>query len=225
MAPHPLPRKSKANTSFLLDVAACPSFEKGGALIMNMNKITTRMLTRMALLIALNIILTRVLSVRIPLGGVEGLRIGFGSLPVIFAGIFFGPTAGGIVGAIGDLIGYFINPVGAYMPHFTIAAALRGVLPGLVILLLSRGRRQIGIFPLFLAVCGTLFLTDIFLVPYFLETLFGLSRLVTIPTRLIQNAIAIPAYTILLFSLGRAMEKVFPFGSHEDALHLTGKLW
>ena len=185
------------------------------------------MLTRMALLIALNIILSRVLSVRIPLGGVEGLRIGFGSLPVIFCGIFFGPTAGGIVGAIGDLIGYVISPVGAYMPHFTLVAALRGVIPGAVILLFSRGRRQIGIFPLFLAVCSTLFVTDILLLSYFQETLFGLSRIVTVPPRIIQTAIAIPVYTVLLFSLGRAMEKVFIFGLGEEAeaLHLSCKIW
>ncbi|NLX91616.1 MAG: folate family ECF transporter S component [Firmicutes bacterium] len=190
-----------------------------------MKKIAAQTLTRMALLIALNVILARVLSVRIPLGGVEGLRIGFSSVPVIFAGIFMGPLAGGIVGAIGDLIGFFISPIGAYMPHFTLNAALRGVIPGLVILLLSRGRRQIGIFPLFLAVCSTLIITDVFLLPFFFETLFGLSRVVTVPPRIIQNAISIPAYTVLLFTLGRAMEKVFAPGLGKEALHLSGKIW
>ncbi len=191
-----------------------------------MSKITdTKMLTRMALLIALNIILSRILSVRIPLGGVEGLRIGFSSLPVLFAGIFLGPLAGGIVGTIGDLIGVFINPMGPYMPHITLNAALRGVLPGLVILLLCRGKRGIGLFPLFLAVCSTLILTDILLLPYFFETLYGLSRVVTVPPRIIQNIIAIPAYTVLLFSLGRTMERVFTPGSNQDVLHLSGKIW
>ena len=57
------------------------------------------MMTRMAVLIALNILLARVLSVRIPLGGVEGLRIGFARC-LYFCGIFFGPTQGVIVGAI-----------------------------------------------------------------------------------------------------------------------------
>ena len=183
------------------------------------------MMTRMALLIALNIILARMLSVRIPLGGVEGLRIGFSSLPVIFAGIFFGPAAGGIVGAIGDMIGFFISPVGAYMPLITLNAALRGVIPGLVILLLSRGRREIGIFPLFLAVCSTLIVTDVLVLPYLLEMLFGLSRVVTVPPRILQNAVSIPAYTVLLFSLGRATEKVFTTGLGRGILHLSGKIW
>lgn len=183
------------------------------------------MMTRMAVLIALNILLARVLSVRIPLGGVEGLRIGFSSLPVIFAGIFFGPAAGGIVGAIGDMVGFFINPLGAYMPLITLNAALRGVIPGFAILLFSRGRREIGLFPLFLAVCSTLIVTDVLLLPYLQETLFGLSRIVTVPPRILQNAVSIPAYTVLLFSLGRATEKVFTIGFGQEMLHLSGKIW
>ncbi len=187
--------------------------------------ITTQMLTRMALLVALNIILARLLSVRVPIGGAEGLRIGFGSLPVIFAGVFMGPLAGGIVGAVGDLIGYFINPMGAYMPHFTLTAALRGIIPGLVILLFARGRKEVGIFPLFLAVCITLVVVDIFLIPYFIETLFGVFRAVLVPPRIVQNIITIPAYTVLLFALGRAMERVLPPVPGQAALHLTAKIW
>lgn len=183
------------------------------------------MLTRMALLIALNIILTRILSVRIPIGGAEGLRIGFGSLPVVFTGIFMGPLAGGIVGAVGDLVGYFINPIGAYMPHFTLTAALRGIIPGLIILLATRGRKEVGIFPLFLAVCVTLVTVDIFLVPYFIETLFGVFRTVLVPPRIIQNIIIIPAYTILLFTLGRATKRAFSPIPGQEALHLSGKIW
>ena len=61
-------------------------------------KITTRMLTRMALLIALTIILERIFSIRINFGVAEGIRLGFGSLPVVFTGIFMGPLAGGLVG-------------------------------------------------------------------------------------------------------------------------------
>ena len=187
--------------------------------------ITTQMLTRMALLIALNIILSRFLSVRVPLGGAEGLRIGFGSLPVIFAGVFMGPVAGGIVGAVGDLVGYFINPIGAYMPHFTLTAALRGIIPGLIILLMTRGRKEMGIFPLFLAVSVTLITVEILMIPYFIETLFGVFRTVLVPPRIIQTIITIPAYSILLLTLGRATERVFPPAPGQGALHLTGKIW
>lgn len=224
MIPRPLLHKSKSTPPFLLDVAACPSFEKGGVPLLK-NYITTQMLTRMALLIALNIILSRFLSVRIPLGGAEGLRIGFGSLPVIFAGVFMGPVAGGIVGAVGDMIGYFINPIGAYMPHFTLTAALRGIIPGLIILLVLRAKNEVGIFPLFMAVCLTLITVEIFMIPYFIETLFGVFRAVTVPPRIIQNIISIPVFTVLLFSLGRATERILSPFPGRGALHLSGKIW
>ena len=170
-----------------------------------MRKISTQMLTRMALLIALNVVLSRVASIRIPLGGVEGFRFGFGSLPVIFAGVFMGPLAGGIVGALGDFCGYFINPVGAYMPLFTVNAALRGVIPGVAVILFCKTKKQIGVIPLFLIVCCTFILTEIFLLPYLLELLFGLSRVITLPPRIIQSAVSAPVYTAILFSLTKKM--------------------
>ncbi len=188
-------------------------------------QISTRIMTRWALLIALNIVLTRLFSIRIPIGGVEGVRIGFGSLPVVFAGIFMGPLAGGIVGAVGDLVGYFINPIGAFLPHFTICAALRGIIPGLIILLVSKTRREVGILPMFVAVGLTLVLVDIFMVPYFIETLFGLSRVVTVPLRIIQQIIAVPAYTIMLIALSRVMGKTMAVAPGQGRLHFSGRIW
>ena len=82
----------------------------------------TRTLVYMAFLVALNIVLSRLLSMRISIGGVEGIRIGLGGLPIILAGIGLGPWQGGIVGAVADIIGYMINPMGAYAPHFTLSA-------------------------------------------------------------------------------------------------------
>ncbi|MEW5786105.1 MAG: hypothetical protein AB1767_13710, partial [Bacillota bacterium] len=103
--------------------------------------------------------------------------------------------------------------------------ALRGVIPGLVIFLAGRIRREVGVFPLFMAVCSTLVLVDIFMVPYFIESLFGLSRVVTVPPRIIQQAISIPAYTVLLYTLGRVMEKAFAVTPGKEALHLSGRIW
>jgi len=45
----------------------------------------TRRLVILALMISLNVILARFASVRIAIGGVEGIRIGLGNFPVIFA--------------------------------------------------------------------------------------------------------------------------------------------
>ncbi|MFP4017550.1 MAG: folate family ECF transporter S component, partial [Halanaerobiales bacterium] len=99
---------------------------------------STRRMVYLSFLIALSIILTRVFSLRIAIGGVEGIRIGFGALPIILASVLFGPLAGGIVGAVSDVLGFFINPMGAYMPHFTLTAFLTGFIPGFIVYYIFR---------------------------------------------------------------------------------------
>ncbi len=60
----------------------------------------------------------------------EFLRFSFENLPIIFAGMAFGPIVGATVGAVADLIGcllvgYAINPI------ITVAAAVIGLISGL----------------------------------------------------------------------------------------------
>jgi len=137
----------------------------------------------MGLLIALSIILTRVASLRIAIGGIEGIRIGFGGLPIILGGVLFGPLSGGLVGAISDLVGYFINPMGAYMPHFTLTSALTGIIPALVLKLSQKN--EPNVLELGTAIAAGQIITSLVLVPYFLHTLFGFPWKILMPSRII----------------------------------------
>lgn len=154
--------------------------------------ISSQKITTIGLLVALSIILTRLASIRIVLGGVEGIRIGLGRLPIILGGVLFGPIVGGIVGGLADLLGYFINPMGAYMPHFTLTSALGGIIPGVII---SLKKEEFNVFDLAIAITTGQILTSLLLTPYFLHTLFGLSWLVLLPPRLIAEPIQIFVYT------------------------------
>ena len=60
-------------------------------------KFTTRTLTTLAMLIAIEVILSRFLSIN-----AWNIKIGFGFVPVVIAAILYGPLAGGIVGALSD---------------------------------------------------------------------------------------------------------------------------
>ncbi len=162
-----------------------------------MQKISTKNIAYYGLLIALNIILTRIGSIRIGGGGVELVRIGFGGYPIIFTGIVFGPLAGGIVGAVGDIIGYFINPMGPYMPHFTMTAALTGIIPGVVILLFNDKKAKSSFGKLTLAIALGQITTAIFLVPYFMKILFSVPMITTVPGRVITQVIQIPLYAYI----------------------------
>ena len=80
-----------------------------------------------ALLSALSIILGKYLAINLS----ETVRLSFENLPVIMAGLFFGPVIGGTVGAVSDIVGCFM--VGyALNPVITAGAALIGVVSGAV---------------------------------------------------------------------------------------------
>ena len=91
---------------------------------MKSTKNSTRTLTVLALLIAMSIVFSRVLSI-----STGFVRFNLGSLPVLLAGIVFGPGAGFAVGALADIIGgilagYAINPL------ITLGAASIGLVGG-----------------------------------------------------------------------------------------------
>ena len=90
----------------------------------NESRISVRTLTAMALLIAMSIVFSRVLSI-----STGFVRFNLGSLPVLLAGILFGPWAGFVVGMVADIIGgvlagYAINPL------ITLGAASIGLRTG-----------------------------------------------------------------------------------------------
>ncbi len=161
----------------------------------------TRMLTFLGLMVALNIVLTRMASVRIALGGIEGIRIGLGAFPVLFGGFVAGPVGGAFVGALGDLIGFFLNPLGPYMPHFTLIAALRGLLPPLL-WVGFHGNREGGSFPLLCGVFGiSLGVTSGVALPLTLQSLFGLPLELTLPGAWVSILLTTPIFGILAWRL------------------------
>ena len=92
---------------------------------MNDSKTSVRTLTMLALLVAMSIVFSRVLSI-----STGFVRFNLGSLPVLLAALLFGPGAGFAVGAVADMIGgvlagYAINPL------ITLGAGAIGLVAGL----------------------------------------------------------------------------------------------
>lgn len=92
-----------------------------------------RVLIISGLFIALSICFGKFLQ--IPIG--DSIRISFENLPILMAGIFFGPFVGGAVAVGADLIGcllkgYAINPV------VTLGALAIGVISGVVSMMLRQ---------------------------------------------------------------------------------------
>ena len=86
-----------------------------------------RVMVVAALLAALSIVLGKYLAINLS----ETVRLSFENLPLIMAGLFFGPLVGGVVGAVADLVGcilvgYAINPI------ITLGGILIGAVSGAI---------------------------------------------------------------------------------------------
>lgn len=174
---------------------------------MEKQKLSTKNMVYYAILIALNVVLTRVGSIRVGGGGVEIVRIGFGGYPIIFAGIAFGPVAGLIVGTVGDVVGHFMSPMGPYMPHFTMTAALTGIIPGLIMKLFKEPKNSF--WKLTVAIGVGQIVTSIFLVPYFMKVLFGVPMVTTVPGRIVGQAIHIPLYAFITQTIQKRLSVIY----------------
>ena len=123
-----------------------------------MKKISTKALVQIALLIALDIILTRFLRIQTPT-----LRISFGFLPIAIIAMLHGPMLAGIAGALGDLIGFMLVPVGTFFPGFTLSAILTGVIYGVFLYDRPKSLGRIVMIALTMTVCITLVLNTFWL--------------------------------------------------------------
>ena len=89
-------------------------------------KSNTVRIVALGLLIALQVVLSRFLSINL-----QFLKIGFSFIPVMFASYLYGASGGVIVAAVSDLIGALLFPSGAFFPGFTATAALSGLIYGM----------------------------------------------------------------------------------------------
>lgn len=88
--------------------------------------ITPKFLSTCAVLAAFSIVLGKYLAVNVG----ENFRFSLENLPLILTGLYFGPGAGAVVGAVADLVGcllvgYAINPI------ITLGAISIGLVAGL----------------------------------------------------------------------------------------------
>lgn len=93
-----------------------------------MKNCTTRTLVSLALLCAMEIVLARFCVIWIT----NSIKITFEAIPILLAGLLFGPVAGALVGAASDILGAaFLSGLG-WTPVLTVTPALLGLLAGLL---------------------------------------------------------------------------------------------
>ncbi len=163
-------------------------------------KMSVKSISIIGILVAMEIILAR-FSIH-----TWNLKIGFSFIPVVVAAIFYGPVTAGLVGAIGDIMGYILFPVGAYFPGFTLTAFVTGMIFGFFL------RKSQSVLNVVLAVlCVQIFVSQ-FMITYWISFLYGSPYWALFATRIYQTAamIAVEIISTLLI-----VKKVVPVLTRE----------
>ena len=158
-------------------------------------RITTKKLTTLGLLVGVSIVLGRIVPVIVPFAGIQALRISFGQVPVMLAGLLFGPAAGAVTGVLADFIGSSLFPIGPYFPGFTLSYAVFGFLP--VIIWRQFPRQKAGYWTLFLAVFVTSLVVSI-LNTLWLAILSRQAVWVLLPPRPLASLLQVPLHALIL---------------------------
>lgn len=162
-----------------------------------MNSSKTRSLAVSGLVIAADVVLTRLLAVNTPI-----MKISLGFFAVAVCAALYGPAHAAICAALSDLLGSLLFPVGAYFPGFTVTAAVTGLIFGFFLRNYSKRRAVLAaavnsVLVSYLANTGMLsFLTGS---PY--PQLLG--------TRAIQLAVMLPLQiAMLVFALPSVLRRL-----------------
>lgn len=149
-----------------------------------------------ALLAAMGAVLKTFLSVDLFFGSIKIMDLSLIILPVMLAGIYFGPLAGGIVGFVAESIGYFMlfGVGGAYNPIFSIIMALAGVIAGLFYM----RSPKTSVWKTIVMVTVIQVLCRCILTPLAIYVIFAIPLAVLLPSRGISLLIMTPVLTVIL---------------------------
>lgn len=131
-----------------------------------MKKFNTKTLILMALFAAISIILARFMVIWLT----NSVRISFGGIPILLAGLLLGPIAGGFTGAVADIVGATLFSPFPWYPPLTLPAVLVGILPGLLKPLLLK---EVRLWRVYLIIFLTNIVTSIGLTTWLLSGLYG----------------------------------------------------
>ena len=170
-----------------------------------------------AILAAMSVILIQFLSLKIPIGGVYSMNIGFGVVPVISGGLLMGPLYGATIGAVADFIKSMLFPTGGYFPGFTLTYALIGFAPAFLMRPLRRAKiwrnaaKPFPYIPLLICVLISQILFSAGLNTYWLSFLGGSAFSVLLPFRLVNQLVLSPLHALIIYALAnhRALGMMF----------------
>lgn len=154
----------------------------------------TKKIAISAMLIAFDVIFTRVFALNTPLA-----KLGLGFAAVAVCAMLYGPWWAAGTSALGDLIGSLLFPTGAYFPGFSVTAAMTGVIFGLALY----GRRA-RFADCFFAALANQAIVTLLLNTAMISLVFGPPFMPLLVTRLAQFGVMTAVQTLVIAALVRS---------------------
>ena len=157
-------------------------------------KFDTKMLVTAALLIAMQIILSRFLSIN-----AWNLKIGFAFTAVFVAAFLYGPWFSAVVAVVADVVGASLFPSGAFFPGFTVTALLSGIIFGVFLYKKQTPSRIIA------AVAIDQLILGLLLNSFWLSILYGSPYIPLLTTRAVQCLVMMPVMYFTIAALSKML--------------------
>ncbi len=150
-----------------------------------------------AMLVALNVVLTRFLSIQ-----TQFLRIDFGFLPVAICAMLYGPVTGALGAVLADVIGYLLYPTGPYFPGLTLSAFILGLIFGIFLY-----KKDLSVLRTAVCCLCAVLVVDFALNTVCLSILYEKAVALFVVPRLIKAAVMLPIETALIYLFYQVLGK------------------
>ena len=153
-----------------------------------MLKSHTKKIVLTAMLIALEIVLTRFLSVQLP-----AVRISFGFIPIVMVAIMYGPVFAGLAAALADIIGVSLFSPFPPFPGFVATAFAAGIVYGLLL------RKNPKSLPRIIIAAGIVtIIIQLGMDTLWLQMIMGEAYIALLPPRMIRTLIMFPLQVVCI---------------------------
>ncbi len=165
------------------------------------NRLSAKMLALMAMFIALQVVLSKFLMIQ----ATPSIRLSIDAVPVLLAGLWFGPIVGGVVGVLADLVGTVLFPTaGAYYPPLTVAFLLLGVISGLLGKVFLKSKRTL--WRVALCTVSAELIASLFWKTLALSWLYGAPFAMMLATRALPVCGVMIVDALIIFALDRLLQ-------------------
>lgn len=164
-------------------------------------------LTALAMLLALRIILGIFANSTMPMFG-NLVKISLNFLPIAVAATMFGPVGAALIGGLGDILAFFMNPAGGtYFPGFTLNGIITGLILGYFLY-----KNNVSVKTVIISWAINAVFVEVLLSGYWLYFIYGAGQgnsfWIYLWTRVISEAIKFVPTVLVILAVGKAVGRI-----------------